>query len=345
MAPIAGAHPQTAGTLSNTAGSDASYKVKRGDTLTGIARAHSVTVEALRSANGLTNYLIRVGQTLRIPAKIRLANATLPAHHSLWKAQGPRATVYLLGSVHVLKKEDYPLPWELDAAYTNSAMVAFETDIGELESGPTQMKFLTKSMLPLGQTLAEQVSPAFYTAFTNELVLAGMPLLMFERLKPAMAAVTLTALELQKLGFDPEYGLDKHFYARARKDGKPVAALETVDFQFDLLNGLSKEESELLMKTTLEDIDRAKKECAEMINAWRTGNAEALDKLLNEASREAPVLFKRLLTDRNYNWAPKIREWLQGDKNVLVVVGAAHLVGKQGLVTLLRNDGFKVEQL
>ncbi len=272
-------------------------------------------------------------------------NATASTHHSLWKVQGRRATVYLLGSVHVLKKQDYPLPAALEAAFTNSAMAVFEADIGELDKPETQMKFLSKSMLPDGESLAQQVSPGVYSSFTNELALAGMPVFMFERLKPAMAAMTLTALELQKLGFDPEYGLDKHFYGRARKDGKPVAALETVDFQFDLLNGFSKEESELLMKTTLEDLEKSKTECAQMIGAWRTGDAETLDKLLNDASREVPALFKRFLVDRNRNWVPKIREWVQGDRNVLVVVGAAHLVGEQGVVSLLRNDGLKIDQL
>lgn len=168
---------------------------------------------------------------------------------------------------------------------------------------------------------------------------------MFERLKPAVAAVTLTALELQKLGFDPEYGLDKYFYTRAQKHEKPVTALETVDFQFDLLNGFAKEESESLMKTTLEDIGKIRKECADMIAAWRTGDADKLDKLLNEASRESPALFKRLLTDRNHNWMPKIRSWTQGNQNVLVIVGAGHLVGKEGVVALLRNEGLKVDQL
>ncbi len=345
LAPWFGAAAQTAGLATNASGADSVYTVKSGDTLAGIARTHQVTVRALRATNGLTNDLIRAGQTLRIPVQMRPAPARIAAHHSLWRVQGPRATVYLMGSVHVLKQDDYPLPAVLEAAFTNASVVAFEADIGEMEQPATQFKLLNKSMLPEGQTLAQQLSPELYSGFTNEVATAGLPLFVFDRLKPAIAAVTLIALELQKLGLDPEYGLDKYFYARARKAQKPTEALETVDFQFNLLSGFSKEESELLMKMTLRDIDKAKKECAEMIRAWRTGDPEALDKLLNEASREAPALFKRLISDRNQNWAPKIREWLKGDKNVLVVVGAGHLVGKQGLVSLLQAEGFKVEQL
>ncbi len=101
----------------------------------------------------------------------------------------------------------------------------------------------------------------------------------------------------------------------------------------------------MLMKVTLEDLDKTKTDCEDMMKAWRTGDAEALDKLLNEASRETPAIFKRLLSDRTQRWAPQVEEWARGDKSVLVVVGAGHLVGKEGLVNLLRNKGLKVTQL
>jgi uncharacterized protein YbaP (TraB family) len=265
--------------------------------------------------------------------------------HSLWQARGKSNVVYLLGSVHILKAENYPLPAVIDSAFTNSAVVAFETDIDAMEQPELQMKIMAKARLPDGSTLRDQLSPTVYASFTNHVNQIGLPVEMFEPLKPALAAITLAVVDLQKLGFDPDYGLDKHFFALAKKAGKQTAALETVDFQVSLLTDLSKEEGELVMQTTLKDIDRLKTDIADLLKAWQTGDADALEKLLNEASREAPAIYKRLLTDRSANWVPKIQEWLRGDKNVIVIVGAGHLVGKDGVVELLRKSGQKVEQL
>jgi uncharacterized protein len=278
------------------------------------------------------------------PVVAQQPRATTGARHSLWKIEGKHSPVYLLGSIHVLKAENYPLPSELQAAFTNSAVVAFETDIGALEDIETAQKIMSKGRLPEGETLATQLSPAVYTKFTNHLAESGLPQLLFEQLKPSLAAMTMMALEFQQLGLDPEYGLDKHFYTRARKEHKTIVPLETVDFQIGLVTDFSKEEGELLMKTTLEDVDKTKTELGGLLKAWQTGDGDKLEKLLNEASREAPAIFKRLLTDRNQSWVPKIEQWLGGDKTVLVVVGAGHLVGKEGVVELLRKKGFKVTQ-
>ena len=106
----------------------------------------------------------------------------------------------------------------------------------------------------------------------------------------------------------------------------------------------TKEEGELLMKTTLQEIDTTTKDLAEMLRAWQTGDADKLEQLLNDASRKAPAIFKRLVGDRNRQWVPKIEEWLRGGNNAVVIVGAAHLVGKDGVVELLRKKGYKVTQ-
>jgi uncharacterized protein len=266
------------------------------------------------------------------------------AHHSLWKVEGKASVLYLMGSVHALKAENYPLPQEMEAAFTNSPIVAFETDISALEDMGTQLKILSKSRLPEGETLASQLSPAVYTKFTNQLQETGMPVMMFDQLQPSIAAMSLVVLEFKKLGLDPENGLDKHFYGLARKEHKTIVPLETVDFQIDMITDFTKEEGELLMKTTLEDISTTKKELTDLVKAWQTGDTDKLDKLLNDASREAPAIFKRLVTDRNHRWVPKIEELLRGGTNAVVIVGSGHLVGKDGVAELLRQKGLKVTQ-
>jgi uncharacterized protein len=281
---------------------------------------------------------------LHAPLRAQPVAAAAATRHPLWKVEGQRNSVYLLGSVHVLKKSDYPLAAPIESAFSNASVVAFETDIAAMEDPATAMKLLSKSQLPEGETLSKQLSPEVYKMWTAHVTESGLPPEMFERFAPAMAAVTVAMLELQKLGLDPNQGVDKHFFPLARQAGKEIVPLETVDFQINLLTGITKEEGELLMKTSLKEMDNLKKDLTELLQAWKTGDADKLEKLLNEASKESPAVYKRLLTDRNRTWVPKIEDLTRGQKNAIVIVGAGHLVGKDGVVELLRKKGLKVTQ-
>ena len=272
------------------------------------------------------------------------AQAQAAARHTLWKMQGQQNSVYLLGSVHVLKKSDYPLAAPIEAAFSNASVVAFETDIAALEDPAVAMKLMAKSQLPEGETLSKQVSPDVYKMWVKQVTETGLPPEMFDQFTPGMAAITVSMLEVQKLGLDPNAGVDKHFFALARKAGKEIVPLEPVEFQINLLTGFSKEEGEGLLKATLKDMANLKKDLAKLLQAWKAGDAVELEKLLNEAMKESPAIYKRMLTDRNQNWLPKIEELARGNKNAIVIVGAAHLVGKDGVVELLRKKGAKVTQ-
>lgn len=264
--------------------------------------------------------------------------------HCLWRVQGPEATVYLLGSVHCLQKTNYPLAGVMETAFDKAKVVAFEADVSEMEKPETQTKLLGKVMLPPGATLSSKLSKETYAAFSNHLETAGLPAALFEQFKPGMAAITLTILELQKMGFDAELGLDRHFHNLARKGDKEVMALETVDFQIDLISGFTDEEGEKLVTSTLKDLADLKTFFRDIIRAWETGNNDELAKLLNKAMKESPALYKRMITDRNEAWVPKIEQLIRGKKNALVVVGAGHLVGEKSVVDLLRKKGHKVIQ-
>jgi len=265
--------------------------------------------------------------------------------HSLWKVEGKSNVVYLLGSVHLLKPENFPLPAPIESAFTNAQIAAFETDVEKMEDPAVQIKMLSKAQLPPGETLKDHLSAETYAMFAKHAKDSGLPMEMLQTLKPSMAAMVLEVLEITQLGADPDKGLDKYFNGRARKEGKQVLGLETVDFQIDLVTGFSKEEEEMLMKTSLEDLDKTKQQFADIVKAWQTGDSAGIENLLNESLKEAPALYKRMLTDRNKSWIPKIEELLRGDKNAIVIVGAAHLVGDEGVVKLLEKKGLKVPQL
>jgi uncharacterized protein YbaP (TraB family) len=281
---------------------------------------------------------------LCLSVPLRAQPVATAARHTLWKVQGEQNSVYLIGSVHVLKKSDYPLAAPIEAAFSNAAVVAFETDIAALDDPAIAMKLLTKSQLPEGQTLSKQLSPEVYKSLAGHLKETGLPPEMFEQFTPGMAAMTIAMLQLQKLGLDPNQGVDKHFFPMARQSGKEIVPLETVDFQIGLLTDFTKVEGELLMKTTLKDMDTLMKDLPKLLTAWKNGDADGLEKMLNEAMKESPAIYKRLLTDRNRNWLPKIEELARGKKNAVVIVGAGHLVGKEGVVELLRKKGWKVTQ-
>jgi uncharacterized protein YbaP (TraB family) len=273
------------------------------------------------------------------------AGASATNHHFLWKLEGKSNVVYLLGSIHLLKPENYPLAAPIETAFTNSGIAVFETSIDKMHDPETQARLGEKAHLRDGESLKEQLSPEVYAAFMKHVKETEMPPEAFDTFKPSIAAMFVEVVEFQKLGADPEYGVDQYFFRRTQKDGKQVVALETLDFQIGMVTDFSKEEGELLMKSTLKEIDRTRELYGEMVTDWQTGNGAALEKMINESMHDAPVIFKRLVTDRSKSWLPKIEELAHGEKNAIIIVGAGHLVGNEGLVELLKKKGWKVTQL
>jgi len=267
------------------------------------------------------------------------------AKHCLWKVEGRTNTAYLFGSIHFLKKEFYPLPTPIEDAYKKSQMVVFEADFDEMRSPEAQVKMLQKGQYPEGQTLKQNLSKDTYAKLDAYLSEALGSAALFDSLRPWMVAIALLGMELQKLGFNPEHGVDKYFFDKAKQDKKPIVALETIEFQLGLFAGLSKEEEDAMLKETLQEISSFKKILSELTDAWKTGDTKKLDELTLDAMRQFPQIHKKLLLDRNKEWSAKIEKQLAEGKNIFMVVGAAHLVGKESVVDLLTRKGFKVSQM
>lgn len=268
-----------------------------------------------------------------------------PGLHCLWKAEGKSNVVYLLGTIHLLRETDYPLPQVMESAFTNSRIAVFETDIDAASDPATAMKMLQKGALPAGQTLQQLLPAKVYASFSNHVQEAGLPMMMFNSMKPGMATIMLEAVELAKSGADPEHGEDEHFFQLAKQSGRRIVPLESVDFQLDLMLSFAGPEEELLVEKSLDDIDDEKKEYTDMVTAWKTGDGDGLEKMLNEMRTSAPTIFKKLVTDRTASWVPKVDELLGGSENAIIIVGAGHLVGPDGLVELLKKEHIKVTQL
>ena len=265
--------------------------------------------------------------------------------HALWQVEGKGAKVYLLGSIHFLKEEYYPLAEPIEQAFKGAKTVVFETSFKELKSPGAVAKMAMTGMCPKGKTIKDYLSQETYAALQKKLEKSLGTGTAFDALKPWMAAVSLLVFELQRLGFNPEHGVDQHFYSRAEKDSKEIVPLETVEFQLQLFADLTEKDQDSFLKQTLEEIDQFKEQFDEITDAWKRGQADRLAELLLESMRGYPGLYQKLLVDRNKAWVPKIEELLAGDKPAFVVVGAGHLVGKDSVVALLQKKGFKVKQL
>jgi uncharacterized protein YbaP (TraB family) len=263
----------------------------------------------------------------------------------LWKVEGPGGSVaYLLGSLHVLTAEFYPLSPVINKAFDESKTLVEEIDLDEANDPMQMMAALTKAMLTDGRTLDQLVSPALFAEVKKRAEETGLPMMAIQRMKPWLVAVTLMAPTLQGAGFKPEHGVDKHFFDRAKAGGMQRQALETLAYQIDRFDQLSPKLQEELLKSTIEELDTQVKGVKEMAQAWTFGNVAAMEKHTLAVLREAPELYQRLLVERNQNWIPHVEGCLKQNAGCFIVVGAAHLIGPDGLPALLQKKGYKVVQ-
>jgi hypothetical protein len=262
----------------------------------------------------------------------------------IWKASRQQGVIYLVGSVHMLTADYYPLSPALESAFKVSDLLVEEADLGQMLSPATQLTMLSRGMLPPGQTLQNVLSPAAFTTVTARVSDLGLPPEMLTRFKPWLLAVTMLALEWQRAGFDADLGLDKHFYDRALREGKAVQGLETVEYQISRFDEMTMPQQERLLLESLKDLDSEKANVAKLADAWKNGDAAAIERMVLEDVRDDPLLYKRLLVERNQNWLPQIEALFSRPGRSFVVVGAAHLVGPDGLLAMLRAKGYTLEQ-
>jgi len=262
----------------------------------------------------------------------------------IWSFESGNNTIYLLGSIHVLNKESYPLPEEVEKMYDCCRKIMFETDLDSMNDISVQGKMLRRGMYPTGQSLSGNISAETYEMLRKKLEASGLSILPFDQFRPWMVALTLAGSEMLRLGFDPELGVDRRFFSRAKQDSKALIFLETNEFQINLFAGLGRTRQEALLKQILVEIKIIESMFADMVNAWKNGNAEKLDSIMNESFREFPDLHERLITRRNRRWVANILNHARQKGDLLVVVGAAHLVGEKSVVDLLRQKGYEVKQ-
>lgn len=262
----------------------------------------------------------------------------------MWKVEADGGgSAYLLGSLHVLTPDMYPLSATITKAFEGSKVLVEEVDIAEMSDPAGMMAALMKAMLT-DKTLDQLIAPATYDEVTKRAAKVGLPMIMIDKMKPWLVAITLTAPVLQNAGFKPELGIDQHFYDRAVSGNMKRQALETLQYQLDRFDQMPMKMQEDFLKSTMEDLDSEVSGVKEMAQAWAFGNVAALEKFTLAGLKESPELYQRLLVERNHNWMPQVETCLTEKAGCFIVVGAAHLVGPDGLPTLLAKKGYKVSQ-
>lgn len=293
----------------------------------------------------ISNSLLKVTAATMTVGFLLLTNS-VQADTSVWRVSSGSNSLYLGGTVHLLRPSDYPLPEEYEEAYLDSEELYFETDIVAMTSDMgIQAQMLQRLMYQDERSLKTVLSEEAYNALNEYTATTGLPLVMLEKMKPGLVVSTLQVLEFQKMGFTPQ-GVDAYFSSRAMGDGKSMGALETIDEQIGFIEAMGEgNESEFILMS-IADLQESEAVMGQMISAWRSGNAGQLQDLFVDDMRvRAPELYDSLLLQRNLKWMPQIEAMLEDSDKEFVLVGAAHLVGTEGLLEMLEAKGYDVRQL
>ncbi|MCX6583084.1 MAG: TraB/GumN family protein [Candidatus Aminicenantes bacterium] len=292
-------------------------------------------------------FVIFVITWLSLAAMPGQENADSAGKSFLWQVEGTAGKSYLLGSIHLLKEEHYPLKKAIEDAFAQTDVLAVEADVSAKNLAKQGMMLLQKGMYQGEDSLIKNLSEKTYRMAEKRLKDLGMDVVGFQKFKPWMVAMTISSLELIKLGFNPNLGVDKYFLEKA-SDKKEIAELEGMEFQINLFESFSKEENDKFLASTIIEADQTAKDIDTLVKAWACGDIEQAEKSINENIHKYPELeamYKKLLDVRNENMVEKIISYLKSAKKYFVIVGAGHMVGKRGIVQLLQEKGFTVTQL
>lgn len=267
------------------------------------------------------------------------------AETSVWKISHGNNELYLAGTIHLLAEKDLPFPQAFDTAYENSAEVVLETDLKALFDPATQIQMMEQMSYRDGRMLPQVISESLYQELTTYLSARGLPSQMFIATKPSGVMMTLLGLELQRLGIG-QSGPDLVYYQRAVQANKPVSGLESVADHIGFVARMGEGNEEAFLRQTLADLERTGEMMAEIVSYWKQGDEEALERsVLADMRDRFPQVYQSLVVTRNNHWLPQIEQMLIDSDTEMVLVGAAHLVGPDGLLHLFRSRGYRIEQM
>jgi uncharacterized protein len=283
-------------------------------------------------------------------------NATAaPPVPLMWKVSDADNDLYLLGSFHMLKPSDYPLSADVDAAFDDAEALVFELSPEEMQS-PELGLAMGRAALRKDGTLLNSDLPdataakldAWLAANSGQLQTMGLPAQALQMFQPWFVGLTISIVEMNKAGLDPQIGLDMHLMDRASKASKPAAGLEKGSEQIAVFDGMSKAEQLQFLEESMSEAEGSQAELEKLHDAWRRADQVVLwDGMASSMRHDYPRLYQRINVGRNDAWVPRLQRMLDDETtdDALVVVGALHLLGEDGVVEKLRAKGYKVERI
>jgi hypothetical protein len=264
---------------------------------------------------------------------------------SMWQIDGASNSIYLLGSIHMLRKKDHPIPSAIYDAYAQAEVLIMEIDMDDIDPVAEQALATELGLIQDGRTLRDLMGPELYAQAESLAQELQIPLKLLEKSEPWYAAINVEMMMLMRMGFNPMQGIEFHLSEIAKRDNKEIFGLETTRQQLEFLDGLSPEAQRDLLIQTLSESMELTEVMDDLIDAWRYGDIEFLEKSLLVDMQEIDELHQTIVVNRNRNWVVKIQELLLEKDDYLIIVGALHLVGKEGVPNLLSQRGFDVIQL
>lgn len=285
-------------------------------------------------------------QPVSTSADLRSGDASKPHPLFLWRIESNTATVYLGGSIHILKPGLYPLAPQYQAAFDIADFFVTEVDASELDPQKMQFQLTRFGVLEPEQSLASVLPERVYADLQSAGEDYGLPMSALERFKPAYVTQQLAVMALLSVGYSPQHGMEQHF--QQQLGDRQTLGLETVEFQLDLLLNQPLAMQTQMTRDTLTQLDDFEAITADLIKAWLYGNDEVFSDAFTQqsgTSEEAQVFLTKLLDDRNVKMVEKIEGYLNTQGNYFVLVGAAHFLGEQGIITLLQEQGINVQRI
>jgi uncharacterized protein len=297
----------------------------------------------------IASLLLGVTLLLVVPAR----GAQPRPKSCVWRVTNAKAPCFLVGSIHVLSKNDYPLPAPYEIALRNSKRILFEFD--PKRHAEFERKFEAAAKYPPGEDIRSKIHPELLTWLRQNVWTVkpdqrrgrGERVGSFDselKYKPWWIAQHLVGPATYSKS-SPSHGLDNYFVDRASTAKKEIAGLESVDEHVAVMGGLSDRDSEFILRGALDGPRDAEKEFARMHKAWRRGDTEALWAGDRRLRKQAPQIAARFVAERNVKWIPRIEAELKSGKPTAIVAGALHFAGPNSVISLLQKRGYKIEQL
>ncbi len=263
---------------------------------------------------------------------------------AVWVVKDADTTIYLFGTVHALDGKGDWLNDEVKDSFDKSSELVMEIITPEDQAAllPLLQKY---AMETNGKTLTSRLSAKHQALYAERLTAMGLPVAAFDTFKPFFAAMTLTVLDMQKLGIDPEQGAEKVLTKAAKAKGMKIGEVESIEQQFQMLGSLSEADQVKMLESTLEEQEKSKETITKLIAAWGKGDHETVGTLMNDGEKDSKALYELLLVNRNKTWAEWIDKRLDQPGTVFMAVGAGHLAGPDSVQKHLKDRGIKTDRV